>query len=212
MNEPMLNIMNVTSLFPSTGIFAENDTLKLCRIKESEYEYYEKLERENAINPIMFDRFDVMSELWADFNKDTVLVCSIIRKSDNNFCGYCEIKNINDDPPEFGIEILKSYQNKGIGFTSLNLLMSEFTKKTGAKCYRSRVDSDNYASQRVMEKLGAVPNGISAFLLKTSEQQERFEQENLNLIDDKLREVACKFGVQPQKLLSHVLEYRIYAN
>lgn len=38
---------------------------------------------------------------------------------------------------------------------------------------------------------------------------EKFEEENLHLIDDRIVEVAKKFQVEPQKLLSHVLEYRL---
>ncbi|MFR3752950.1 MAG: hypothetical protein ACLTW9_12920 [Enterocloster sp.] len=35
---------------------------------------------------------------------------------------------------------------------------------TGKKVFRSRVDSDNYPSQALMKKLGAMPNGVSEIL------------------------------------------------
>lgn len=50
----------------------------------------------------------------------------------------------------------------------------------GVKKFRVKIDADNYASQRLFEKLGAIPYGI-----------------------------AEQFGVEPRKLLSHVLEYEL---
>ena len=77
------------------------------------------------------------------------------------------------------------------------------------KEFRVKIDSDNYASQGLFEKLGAVPYGIAEFMLHKEEDIRKCEEENLQEIDDKLMEVAEKFGVEPRKLLSHVLEYRL---
>ena len=46
-------------------------------------------------------------------------------------------------------------------------------------------------------------------MLHKEEDIRKSEEENLQEIDDKLMEVAEKFGVEPRKLLSHVLEYRL---
>ena len=68
---------------------------------------------------------------------------------------------------------------------------------------------DNYASQALFEKLGAEPNGISEFWIHDEESIRKCEEENLHLIDEKLCKVAKKFEVEPRKLLSHVLEYKL---
>ena len=78
----------------------------------------------------------------------------------------------------------------------------------GKKVFRSRVDSDNYPSQALMKKLGAMPNGVSEILLH-GETLEKFVKDNLNLIDDNLRVLAHEFCVEPEMLLGRVLEYRI---
>jgi len=59
------------------------------------------------------------------------------------------------------------------------------------------------------EKLGAKPNGISEFLLHGKEHLEQWEDENLHLLDEKLITLAEQFQVEPRKLLSHVLEYKL---
>ena len=47
----------------------------------------------------------------------------------------------------------------------------------------TRVEVDNYASQSLHRKLGAVPNGLSEFLLH-GEDLIRYQNENRYLIDD----------------------------
>ena len=43
--------------------------------------------------------------------------------------------------------------------------MDQFSEITGEHVFRSRVEVDNYASQALHRKLGAVPNGMSEFLI-----------------------------------------------
>ena len=59
-----------------------------------------------------------------------------------------------------------------------------------------------------MKKVGARTNGISEFLLH-GEELEKFQKENVHLIDDKLRQVADEFCVDVEDLVGHVLEYLI---
>ena len=61
----------------------------------------------------------------------------------------------------------------------------------------------------MFEKLGAVPHGIAEYILHEEKDIARCEEENLEEIDDNLVQVAAKFGVEPRKLLSHVLEYEL---
>ena len=75
--------------------------------------------------------------------------------------------------------------------------------------FRVKIDSDNYASQGLFEKLGAVPYGIAEFMLHKEEDIRKCRRWDVFLLDDKLMEVAEKSGVEPRKLLSHVLEYRL---
>jgi len=71
------------------------------------------------------------------------------------------------------------------------------------------ISKEELTEEYLFEKLGAVPYGIAEFMLHKEEDIRKCEEENLQEIDDKLMEVAEKFGVEPRKLLSHVLEYRL---
>ena len=75
--------------------------------------------------------------------------------------------------------------------------------------YRARVEVDNLACQRCMEKIGATLVGLTVGILSNEEDCKRFEQENLDKIDDHILNLAEKLNEKPEKLLSHVLEYEI---
>ena len=100
----------------------------------------------------------------------------------------------------------------GDGFHSLKLLMTEYARLSGKEYFISKVDPQNYASQRLMEKLGGKPDGICDFIIHREEEKIALENKYAHLIDDKLIDLAEKFNVKPEKLLSHVLRYRIEAD
>ena len=88
-------------------------------------------------------------------------------------------------------------------------MLTEIKARLGKDEYRVKIDPVNYASQSLFIKLGAVPQGIVKYLLRDEEGIRSFEEENIDEIDDKLVAVAQQFGVEPKKLLSHVLEYEL---
>ena len=75
--------------------------------------------------------------------------------------------------------------------------------------FRVRIETDNYASQGLFEKLGAVPNGITEYALHREEDIKSYEDKNIHCIDSRMIELANKFNVEPRTLLSHILEYKL---
>ena len=49
----------------------------------------------------------------------------------------------------------------------------------------------------------------TSFYNQPEELQQKCEEENLHLIDEDVIALAQKFNVEPRKLLSHVLEYKL---
>lgn len=107
------------------------------------------------------------------------------------------------------IELLKCWKKQGIGYKAIKAMLTELKERLNINEFRIKVEPDNYASQRLFEKLGAVPYGIVEFMLHKEKDIIRCEEENMDAIDAKLVTVAEKFGVEPRKLLSHVLEYEL---
>ena len=197
------------------SMVAQDDVVVLTRISDTDYPDYEILEMESTLCKafIRLGNFpEFMQEIWKDFLSEKNFVCTVKKASNNTFCGYCQIKDVTTEDPELGIELLKNVHNQGIGFHSLKLLMTEYARLSGKEYFISKVDPQNYASQRLMEKLGGKPDGICDFIIHREEEKIALENEYAHLIDDKLIDLAEKFNVKPEKLLSHVLRYRIEAD
>ena len=99
--------------------------------------------------------------------------------------------------------------HQGIGFTAIAAMLNELKERLWVNDFRVRVEPTNYASQRLFEKLGAVPNGISELWIHDKDAIEQLESENQHLINDDLVAAAKKLSVRQQQLLSHVLEYTL---
>lgn len=64
---------------------------------------------------------------------------------------------------------------------------------------------------RKEEKIGADLIGTDDAGFGNTEVAARFEKDNLDLITPHMERLAAELEIEPEELLSHVLEYRIYA-
>lgn len=171
-----------------------------------------EVQQEYTVIPSMFKEETFKDELWSEHISAPAIMCSIINSETKEYLGYCGIKDSSLKKWEIAIELRKDWCGKGIGYISMQKFLDEITMRTGTKEFRVRVNADNYASQGLFEKLGAIPNGISEFMIHGEKALKEYEEENLKYIDDKLITVGEKFHVAPRKLLSHVLEYKLIWN
>ena len=61
--------------------------------------------------------------------------------------------------PEIGIQLLKKYHSQGIGTRVVNLFVNQLKSIINVEFFTVRIRSDNYASQRMFEKMGAIKVG-----------------------------------------------------
>lgn len=181
----------------------------LRKVEDDDKQSFLNLQYEYTLMPFMFRDEQFKQDLWKEHIKDVSITCSIIDSATKAYIGYCGIKNISLPKWEIAMELQKLQTGKGIGSLALDRFLNAIKERSGVSEFRVRIDADNYASQKLVEKLGAVPNGISEFLLHDEEDILKCEEDNLNCIDEKLIAVAKKFGVEPRKLISHVLEYKL---
>ena len=156
----------------------------------------------------VFKEKNFREDLWKSFMSKQSFVCSIYDQATGNYLGYCSIKDLRKQDWELAIELKSEWCHRGYGTEAVSLFLRKLGVLTGNRFFRVRVDIDNYASQALMKKLGAYPNGISEFLLK-GEELEKFREKNKAMIDDKIRAVAEEFCMDPEDILGYVLEYRI---
>lgn len=181
--------------------------ISLRKVRETDRESFIDLQRETFMMKSMLKEEAYRTMLWNEHIQDKSLMLAI--EVDGEYAGYCGINNLSRDKWEIAIELRKKWRYKGIGYVAISTMLSEIKLRLNVNDFRVKIDADNYASQRLFEKLGAVPNRIAEFMLHKEEDILRCEEENLEAIDDNLIQVAKKFGVEPRKLLSHVLEYKL---
>lgn len=197
------------NILPEKGmILAENEKVILKAVSDEDYTdsmavFYECSFMKSAFKEERFKR-----DLWKSFTEDTVANYSVFDNATGRYVGYCGIKNLNAENWELAIELFEKYRHQGYGYYALVAMLNALTSLTGKRVYRSRVASDNYASQNLMRKLGAKPAGISEMFLY-GEDLRKFQEKNKNAIDDKMIALAEEFGIEPIDLLGHVLEFRI---
>jgi RimJ/RimL family protein N-acetyltransferase len=189
------------------NILQTDEHISLRKVCEADREMFIELQKETSMMKSIIKEESYRMMLWNEHTQDKSLMVTI--EVDGEYAGYCGINNLSRDQWEIAIELRKKWRCKGIGYVAISTLLSAIKSRLHINEFRVKIDADNYASQRLFEKLGAVPYRIAEYMLHKEKDILRCEEENLDAIDDKLIKVAEKFGVEPRKLLSHILEYKL---
>lgn len=196
------------SILPKEGeVVAIGDKVWLGVIKKDEKEKYLSVSEEYSTMKNYYQNEQLREKTWQDFLADSTFVCSIYEKETNEYVGYCSIREFVKGDWELAIELMPEACHKGYGTEALPLLMHTIYKLTGRRFYRARVEIDNHPSQGLMKKLGAIPNGVSEFIIHGDEIK-KFQEDNKDLITDEIRTVAAEFCMEAEDILGYVLEYR----
>lgn len=185
---------------PANGILLRN-------VQEKDREDFLTLRKNYAVMESMFEHEELRDNMWREHTEECSLMLSI--EQNGVYVGYCGIQDLTKPVWEISIELMPDKLRQGIGFAALTAMLNELKERLWVNDFRVRIEPTNYASQKLFEKLGAQPAGISELWVHSQEQLEQLEKENQHLIDDALISVAKRFSVQPQQLLSHVLEYTL---
>lgn len=205
---PEMEMPHKCFVFPKEGeIVAVGNKVVLRVINADEKEKYLAVSYEYSFMKGAFKKESFRDSLWEEFISDNAFVCSVYEKVSGEYIGYCSIKNLLKEEWELAIELKSSECHKGYGTEALSLFMKEVNKLTGRRFFRARVELDNHASQKLMKKLGAIPNGISEFMLH-GEEINVFQETYKHMITDEIREVAADFCMDAEDMLGYVLEYR----
>ena len=155
-----------------------------------------------------FQHDELRDELWSEHLSHETLYCSIVHRATGEYIGYCGIKNLHKDIWEIAIELKEEHCGQGFGYEAVTGFIEKATEALGPHEYCSRVEPENVASQKLMEKLGFQPSGISEFFLHDEEEKREAEEKYAYKLDGRYIELAKRFHTTPEKLISHVLEYR----
>lgn len=195
------------------SVFVENDILELRPLTKEYYDLYSKTRAIYAYNSGFYLDPDKREFVLSEFNQEECFFLAIARKSDNACIGYVGLKDTRKNLWEFCIELLPEYCNKGYGFSAVKLFLKKISQITrnDKQQFMALVEVDNIPSQKLMQKLDGRLIDIYDLVFHDEERAEQFEKEHLDQITDHIIELAEELMVEPRKLLSHVLDYRIFA-
>lgn len=196
-----------TMFWASGNILSSDETVTLRQVAPSDRGYFLDIQREYSVMKSMLKEEVYCDMVWKEHTEDKSLMCSILK--DGSYIGYCGVNNITLEPWELAIEIKPEWTKQGIGAIAISAMLDQFKARLGISTFKVRIDPSNFSSQKMFEKLGATPKGIAELWIHDQKMLEQCEEDNLHYIDDKIIAVAEKFGVEPRKLLSHVLEYAL---
>lgn len=208
LNQADSEAAHVQDAFWKAGEMLFSDEFSMRKVMPSDIDGYISLQRHYSSIKSMLNSETYCNILWKEYTQARAFMLTI--EHGGEYVGYCGIKDTTQNPWEIAIELLPQWTNQGVGGKVLSTMLDAMKERLNITEYRVRIDPSNYASQHLFEKLGAVPNGISEFWIHDADTLARCEEENLMHITEQTVEVAEKFHVEPRRLLSHVLEYRLH--
>lgn len=145
-------------MIPASGkVFAENEKVRLCVVKESEKQDYIALSYTYSCMKSAFKDEEFLEDLWNGFLNGKSFTCTVYDQKTGDYVGYCAIKDIEKPDWELAIELKPEWCHKGYGTEVVSLFLKRLAKVTGKRFFRARVATDNYASQALMKNWEPVP-------------------------------------------------------
>lgn len=194
-------------------VFVQDDVVALCPITLSDQDFYRDIRMQYSLiyRSAYFSAEDKKEGIFLKEALSPQVFYCIIRDSKENLpIGYLGVKDTSAALWEIAIELDKTYIRQGYGLRSIRLYLNEIQRITDKAEFRALVEVDNIPSQKCFERLQAKLVGLcDSAVLKTDDERKRFEERNLDLIDAHMVGLAERLGVEPRKLLSHVLDYRL---
>lgn len=192
--------MEIKDYLGEDGFFAEDENIRIRRLNEDDKEVFMRLKIDVSGISMAYMDPSFYEYSWNDYLKGEDLVLSLFSKESGDFLGTVMLKNLHDEIQEVGIDIVREFRNRGIGFAAVSLLLKRAKECSGKSRYQVRIYSNNVASRTLFSKFNIteVAHEDSEFIqaMKSFEKtlgadyiakfreqnQERFEEEEKKYI------------------------------
>lgn len=145
----------------SIGVmFVQDEKYALSRYKISEKDLFFKAWNETFDKSPLINNEQFQNKSWEDVLLDTnKLQLKIMDKLSQEYVGEVVLMNLDAERPELGIQLLEKYHGQGIGTRVMNLFLNHLKAIMKIECLTVRIRSDNYISQKLFKKMGAIKTG-----------------------------------------------------
>lgn len=190
-------------------VFIADETVLLRPLSAEDEEFYAVVRKQYSV----FHKDFTMEQLTAywspEIRKASAFYCVIEAEDSSQKIGYIAVKDTSKELWEIAIELDKAYCGQGCGAKAITLFLKRLNEITTKNQFQFLVEVDNIICQSCMKKAGTELAGLHNFAFDSEEAAEQFEKTHLDLVTEHMRTLAAQLGVEPRKLLSHVLDYRI---
>ena len=196
----------------AASVIAADNVLRIRPMLASDARFYMNVRAQwSGVVERMLERPEFGEDFFAkEILEDYSFFCMVECLEDSSPVGYVAIKDTRKPDWELAVELDGDSCGKGYGARAILLFLNALKELTGRSEYHARVAPDNLYSQKCMKKAGFELCGISdGTVLKTDEDKRRFEERNMDRIDENMRALAQELSIKPQTMLSHVLDYKI---
>lgn len=206
--------LSAMMFFDESGVLTCTERLVLrAPADEDKLKYVDTF---GSIHPLLAAEYRrnaaLMQSYWEESVKgEASLCCSICMKDGGDFVGYCSVEKLSKRPLEVGINLLPEFQAYGFGPEAISAFMESIQRAAGPMDFIALIEPENVNSQKLFRRLGFKPERIATLFIKDPDDLRRFEDirlQGLGEIPEGLLDLAEEFGVEPRKLLSHVLVFR----
>ena len=203
--------MDKADFFQADGLFVQNDKYILRALTEVDKENYLKLYRENSIvanvssemSDVDYDEFAEF--VWEKIPEDDSIIVSVFSKKCNLYVGSITMQHPFSDTPEIGIDVLRRYQRQGIAYETISMFAKRILELKNVEYFLVRIYSDNIASTKLFEKLGALRIGHerSEFGAVLAQMKEKMKNEYEDLL-------ICNSDVEDIANENYIVQYRYF--
>lgn len=152
--------MDRDELCPMGKVFAEDEKFVLSRYESVDQDLYLKAWSETFANTQVYTDENFKQKSWEDVLSNTnKLQLKVIDKLTLEYVGEVMLMELDTAQPEIGIQLLRKYHSQGIGTQVINLFVDKLKSVLQIEYFSIRILSDNYISQKMFEKMGAVKIG-----------------------------------------------------
>lgn len=194
---------------PIDGLCLHNEFLSIKPLGDQDKTPYLLLKAEIVNKPEITDTESFQRLVWKEALGNKHRYYAIYRNADHSFIGFCGINDIREEPWELAVELLKKYHHQGYGYMAVKLLIETIKNLTGRQNILATVSTDNFASQALMRKLGAVASGLDETDPRAFSKMNEEKEQALNIQDDRVLKLIEEFHVDVQDLRGKVLLYMI---
>lgn len=136
-------------------IYATDGNYFLCPIIEKDREHFVNLQIQTKGRTTLFLNPHFKDIMWNQVLQGKDKTFSIL-DIHGNYYGTIELRNLSGKTPEIGIALMEEYQNKGLAYKVIKMLIKETCSKKEIDYFLIRISSRNSHSKHVFEKMGAI--------------------------------------------------------